>query len=110
MAQDAVAITFESPDGRTHEVAARPGASLMEAAIMNNVPGIEAECGGSCICATCHVYCDQFAELVGAPGEDEDAMLELAAAERRAASRLSCQIKVTPELAGAFILIPSHQS
>jgi len=107
---DAIAITFESADGSRHEVAARQGASLMEAAIMNNVPGIEAECGGSCICATCHVYCDQIAGIVGAPGEDEEAMLELAAAERRDTSRLSCQIKVTPELSGAIIQVPSHQT
>ncbi|MGY6709242.1 MAG: 2Fe-2S iron-sulfur cluster-binding protein [Rhizobiaceae bacterium] len=107
---DAIAIIFESADGHRHEIEARQGASLMEAAIMNNVPGIEAECGGSCICATCHVYCDQIADIVGMPSEEEDAMLELAAAERRDASRLSCQIKVTPELAGAVVSIPSHQS
>ncbi|NMG37848.1 2Fe-2S iron-sulfur cluster binding domain-containing protein [Chelativorans sp. ZYF759] len=106
---EAIAIIFESAEGVRHEVAARLGASLMEAALMNNVPGIEAECGGSCICATCHVYCDQVADIVGAPSDEEDDMLDLAAADRRAASRLSCQIKVTSALAGAIIQLPARQ-
>lgn len=105
-----VNITFQTSAGKQFPVSARIGASLMETAVMNNVPGIEAECGGACICATCHVYCDHIAEdLLAAPKHDEEDMLDTVAAERRERSRLSCQIKVTDALEGALILVPAAQ-
>jgi 2Fe-2S ferredoxin len=85
--------------------------SVMLGAIQNNVPGIEAECGGCCSCATCHVYVDEswFAKL---PAKDamEDDLLSGVAAERRPTSRLSCQINMTLELDGLVVRIPEKQS
>lgn len=107
---DTVAIVFEKPDGERVTVSAKPGYSVMEAAVMNNVPGIEAECGGACICATCHVYCDHVDEgLLAEMRSEEDDMLEMASAERRASSRLCCQIKVDSKLANAVFVIPGAQ-
>jgi len=82
----------------------------MQAAIKHNVPGIEAECGGSCVCATCHVYCDGVdRSIIGEAGEQECELLETAAAERRETSRLSCQIKITPAIEGSVFSIPEAQ-
>lgn len=107
---ETVTIIFEKCDGQRIEVAARAGASVMETAVINNVGGIEAECGGSCICATCHVYCDDVAEgALAEMSSVEDDMLDLAAAERRPTSRLSCQIRVGPELDRAVFVIPEAQ-
>ncbi len=105
-----VKIGFRRPDGGVVEVEAVPGQTVMQAAIFNNVDGIEAECGGSCMCATCHVYVESAGDATLAPpSEEEDEMLEEAAAERRPASRLSCQIPVTAELAGAVFELPEQQ-
>lgn len=105
-----VTIIFQTAAGARVEVPARAGASVMEAAIMNNVGGIEAECGGSCICATCHVYCDQVPDgLLDEMSATEDDMLDLAAAERRSSSRLSCQIRVNARLDRAVFVIPEAQ-
>ncbi len=83
------------------------GWSLMEGAINNNIPGIVAECGGSCCCATCHVYIVD--RDLGAPEEMEDEMLEEVMDERKPNSRLSCQIQVTDELEGLVVQIPELQ-
>lgn len=97
-------------DGTDRAVDAKDGASLMENAIMNNVRGIEAECGGCCSCATCHVYVDEkFAALLPAPDEMENELLDGVAAERKPTSRLSCQISVGPELDGLVVHIPEAQ-
>ncbi|MBC2770084.1 MULTISPECIES: 2Fe-2S iron-sulfur cluster-binding protein [Pusillimonas] len=97
-------------DGTDRAVDAKDGASLMENAIMNNVRGIEAECGGCCSCATCHVYVDEkFAALLPAPDEMENELLDGVAAERKPTSRLSCQISVGPELDGLIVHIPEAQ-
>lgn len=107
---ESVTIFFETHDGARIEVAARPGSSVMEAAVIGNVGGIEAECGGSCICATCHVYCDHVTDgVLGEMSPGEDDMLDLAAAERRPTSRLSCQIKVSADLERAVFIIPETQ-
>ncbi|MBN9035026.1 MAG: 2Fe-2S iron-sulfur cluster binding domain-containing protein [Rhizobiales bacterium] len=107
---ESVTIIFEKRDGERIEVAARTGASVMETAVVNNVAGIEAECGGSCICATCHVYCDHVADgVLDEMSPIEDDMLDLAAAERRPSSRLSCQIRVGPALDRAVFVIPEAQ-
>jgi ferredoxin, 2Fe-2S len=103
-------ITFVQPDGSRQEVEAEPGSTVMEAAIRNGVPGIEAECGGACSCATCHVYVDE--EWVSATGEAqpmEQDMLDFAI-DVRPTSRLSCQIRVTDELDGLVVTVPEQQA
>lgn len=104
-----VTIIFETANGR-REVQAKIGASIMETAVMNNIGGIEAECGGACICATCHVYTDNVPEdLLKPMSSEEDDMLDMAMAERRQTSRLSCQLRVTPELNNTVFIIPENQ-
>lgn len=104
-----VTIIFETAQGR-REVQAKIGASVMETAVMNNVSGIEAECGGACICATCHVYTDKVPqELLQPMSSEEDDMLDMATAERRSTSRLSCQLRVTAELENTVFIIPESQ-
>lgn len=103
-------VTFVLPDGRQRKVEAREGQSVMETAVANGVEGIVAECGGSMACATCHVFVDDetFARL-GPPQGDEDGMLDFAAADRAATSRLSCQIAVSDALDGAAFTVPATQ-
>jgi ferredoxin, 2Fe-2S len=89
---------------------ARPGQSLMQAAVARNVAGIAADCGGLLTCATCHVYVrEPFASRLDLPSEDEEGMLAFTASPRRANSRLSCQIKLTPELDGLAVDLPESQ-
>ena len=103
-------IIYVQHDGTVHEVEVDPGLTVMEGAIRHDIEGIEAECGGSCMCATCHVYVDEaFADLLPPPDEAELEMLEDAAAERRLSSRLSCQIEVTAELEGLVVRLPETQ-
>ncbi len=103
-------IIYVQHDGTVHEVEVDPGLTVMEGAIRHDIEGIEAECGGSCMCATCHVYVDEaFADLLPPPDEAELEMLEDAAAERRLSSRLSCQIEVTAELDGLVVRLPETQ-
>ena len=86
------------------------GLTLMEAALENNVPGIIAECGGACSCATCHVYIDdKWQNRVGAPNIMEDDMLDFAY-DRRENSSLSCQIVLDESLDGLVVYIPERQS
>ena len=102
-------ITFINHDGTTHEVTAQIGSTVMENAIKNSIPGIEAECGGACACATCHVYIhDDWAEIVGQPDVMEEDMLDFAW-EMQPNSRLSCQIKVSEELDGLVVTVPEKQ-
>ena len=102
-------ITYIQPDGARQQVSAEPGVTVMEAAKLNNIPGIEAECGGACACATCHVYIDAaWREKVGKPAEMEEDMLDFAF-DVREESRLACQIKVTPELDGLVVKVPDKQ-
>jgi 2Fe-2S ferredoxin len=103
-------ITYIQPDGRDFIVDAKPGMSLMEAAVKNNVPGIDAECGGACACATCHVYVEEaWRTVAGEPELMERSMLEFAA-HPGPGSRLSCQITVTDNLDGLVVRIPISQS
>lgn len=103
-------IIFVSPSGQRHAVAASRGMSVMTAAQFGNVAGIEAECGGSMSCGTCHVYLDDDgAGKVPAASEQETDMLDLVAAERRPGSRLSCQIPVTDDIDGLVVYIPATQ-
>jgi 2Fe-2S ferredoxin len=102
-------ITFIQADGSQQVVDATPGVTVMEAAKINLVPGIEAECGGACACATCHVYVDNaWREKTGAPSQMEEDMLDFAF-DVRESSRLSCQIKVTPGLDGLIVRVPAKQ-
>jgi len=104
-------ITFIEPEGAEVEIDVADGWTLMQAATTQGVEGIEAECGGSCACATCHCYIDgEQAAHLPAPTETELEMLDNVAAERRANSRLSCQIKVTPALEGMIVRMPEVQS
>ncbi len=103
-------ITYITHDGARHEIDAPVGTTVMENAVKHAVPGIEAECGGACACATCHVYVDEaWLPAVGTPEAMEEDMLDFAW-EGKANSRLSCQIKVTPELDGLVVRIPAKQA
>ena len=102
-------ITFIHPDGTDTVVEAANGVTVMEAAKLNLVDGIEAECGGACACATCHVYVDDaWREATGTPSEMEEDMLDFAF-DVRESSRLSCQIKVTDALDGLIVRVPDKQ-
>ena len=103
-------ITFIEQDGTRRTVDAETGSTVMEAAIRNGIPGIEAECGGACSCATCHVYVDEaWREKVGKPSPMEEDMLDFAWAPDPARSRLTCQLKVTDALDGLVVNLPEKQ-
>ncbi len=102
-------LIFIQHDGTRHEVDAQVGQTAMEAAIANMVPGIVAECGGACSCATCHVYVDEtWTGRTGSPSEMEEDMLDFAF-DVRPTSRLSCQIRIREELDGLVLGIPEQQ-
>jgi 2Fe-2S ferredoxin len=102
-------ITFIQPDGTAQTVEGEPGTTVMETARKHLIEGIEAECGGACACATCHVYVDAaWREKTGVPSEMEEDMLDFAF-DVRPESRLSCQIKVTEDLDGLIARIPEKQ-
>ncbi len=103
-------ITYITHDGQTHKVEADSGSTVMEAAVRSMVPGIEAECGGACACATCHVYVDPaWRDTVGGPSPMEEDMLDFAF-EVNEGSRLSCQIKITDALDGLVVKVPERQA
>ena len=98
-------ITYIEHDGTEHTVEVKTGLSVMEGAIKNRVPGIDADCGGACACATCHVYVDEaWREKTGSPSAMEESMLDFAD-NVEPNSRLSCQIKFGEELAGLKVQI-----
>ena len=102
-------ITYIDSDGTARTVDAEPGATVMETAIKNAIPGIEAECGGACACATCHVYVDEaWIVKTGEPSPMEEDMLDFAF-DVRPSSRLSCQIPVTQDLDGLVVSTPPRQ-
>jgi ferredoxin, 2Fe-2S len=102
-------ITYIEHNGTVHEVEGEAGSTVMETAIRNAVPGIEAECGGALACATCHVYVrEDWFEKTGGPSEMEEDMLDFAY-EVRPTSRLSCQIKVSDALDGLVVDVPERQ-
>jgi ferredoxin, 2Fe-2S len=104
-----VSITYKDSEGGSRTVEAQVGSTVMETALREGVPGIEAECGGACACATCHVYVDpEWMEVVGKPEQMEEDMLDFAF-EVRPTSRLSCQIKVTEALNGLVVTTPPRQ-
>ncbi len=102
-------LTFVAFDGTRFDVEADNGSTVMENAIKAAVPGIEAECGGACACATCHVYVDEeWSAKVGTPQVMEEDMLDFAY-DVRPTSRLSCQIRVSDELDGLSVHVPERQ-
>lgn len=102
-------ITFIQPDGSQQTVEATVGMTVMEAARLNQIAGIEAECGGACACATCHVYVDDaWTAKTGKPQSMEEDMLDFAF-DVRPESRLSCQIKVTDAIDGLVVRVPAKQ-
>ena len=103
-------ITFIEPNGREVQIEMADGWTLMQGATTNGVEGIEAECGGSCACATCHCYVETLGDRLPPPSETEAAMLLNVVAERRPNSRLSCQLKASAELEGMVVRWPEAQS
>ena len=102
-------ITYIEHTGTERTIDAKAGATVMETAIQNNVPGIVAECGGACSCATCHVHIDEaWSAIVGPPSPMEEDMLDFAF-DVKPTSRLSCQIKVTEALDGLIVRTPEQQ-
>ena len=98
-------ITYIEFDGKEHAVDVRNGLTVMEGAIKNNVPGIDADCGGACACATCHVYIeDGWYEKLLPPSEAETDMLDMALAVLPN-SRLSCQLTCSDELDGIKVTL-----
>lgn len=103
-------IIFEQPDGAVTEVEVDEGGNIMRAAVSNGISGIIGECGGQAMCATCHVYVDpQAASGLPPVGEDEDEMLDCAAAERTEFSRLGCQVKLGGAVQRLRVNVPSDQ-
>ena len=104
-------IHYILKDGATRSVEAKTGQTVMETAVRANVRGIDAECGGSCACATCHVYVDEaFLARLTPPDDMETEMLDEVAVERAPNSRLSCQIVVSDALDGLTVRVPPRQA
>jgi 2Fe-2S ferredoxin len=102
-------ITYIDFNGTERVADVANGLSVMEGAIKNNIPGIDADCGGACACATCHVYVDEaWREKTGAPSAMEESMLDFAE-NVEPNSRLSCQLKVSDELDGLIVRTPENQ-
>src|SRR6476661_3131360 len=102
-------IKYIEHSGKEHEVDVPVGWSVMEGAVKNNIPGIDADCGGACACATCHVYVkDEWLDKTGTRSAMEESMLDFAEGVE-ANSRLSCQIKVTDALDGLVVTMPESQ-
>ena len=103
-------IHYILKDGTTRSIQAKPGASVMETAIHNNIKGIDAECGGCCSCATCHVYVDEaFLDRLPQADEMENELLEGVAAPRERGSRLGCQIVLSDAMDGLTVRVPPTQ-
>ena len=103
-------LTILAFDGTRFDLDVENGSTVMENAVRNSVPGIDAECGGAYACATCHVYVDDaWTEAVGQPQPMEEDMLDFAF-DVRPTSRLSCQIKMTPALDGLVVHVPERQA
>ncbi len=102
-------ITYIEHDGTEHVIDVKAGQSVMEGAVKHNVPGIDADCGGACACATCHVYVDAaWTGKTGTKSAMEESMLDFAEGVEPN-SRLSCQIKVSDELDGLIVRMPESQ-
>ena len=103
-------ITYIEHNGTKHEIDVANGMTVMEGARDNNIPGIEADCGGACACSTCHVYIDpEWVEKIPAKDDMEADMLDFAWQPDAARSRLTCQLKVTDALDGLIVQMPEKQ-
>jgi 2Fe-2S ferredoxin len=103
-------VTYIQFDGTRQSIELEDGASLMQGAIANGIRGIDADCGGSCACATCHVHVDAaWTDAVGPPASEGEAELLQLAPEVKDDSRLSCQIKMRPDLDGVVVHLPEAQ-
>jgi 2Fe-2S ferredoxin len=104
-------VTYINQDEKATTLDIAIGTSVMQAAVFNGVDGIVAECGGSCMCATCHVYVREDLSALCPPMEpDEDAMLEGTASPRLPNSRLSCQLVVSEQMDGLVVTLPETQT
>mgnify|MGYP002858309892 FL=1 len=102
-------ITYIEKNGKSHTVEVANGLTVMEGAVQNNIPGIDADCGGGMACATCHVYVkEDWYDKVNEKSEGEDDMIDQAY-EPSKLSRLSCQISVTDKLDGLIVNLPEKQ-
>jgi 2Fe-2S ferredoxin len=102
-------VTYIEHNGTVHEIDVPAGRSVMQGAVENAVPGIDADCGGACACATCHVFVEpDWGDRVGSRTEREQEMLSFAA-DTQPNSRLACQIKVTGDLDGLVVRMPEGQ-
>ena len=103
-------ITYVEHDGTERSVEVACGLSVMEGAVDNNIPGIEADCGGACACSTCHVYVHpDWVEKLPAKEAMEEDMLDFAYEPDTVRSRLTCQLKVTDALDGLVVQMPEKQ-
>ena len=101
-------VTFQHPDGSQSVVSASAGVSVMKTAIANDIAEIVGECGGSLMCATCHVYLESGRETLPPCSDEEEDLLEATAAPRLPASRLSCQL-VLGEDSDVVVMLPTTQ-
>ena len=102
-------ITYIEHNGKSHTVEVSSGLSVMEGAIQNNIPGIDADCGGGMACATCHVYVkEEWFDKINPKSEGEDDMIDQAHQPSKF-SRLSCQISVSDEIDGLVVNLPEKQ-
>ena len=102
-------ITYIENNGKSHTVEVAEGLTVMEGAVQNNIPGIDADCGGGMACATCHVYVkDEWFDKIGKKSEGEDDMIDQAY-EPKKNSRLSCQITVSDKIEGLIVHLPEKQ-
>ena len=100
--------TYKLPDGTERSIDLRIGQSLMEAAVRNGIVEILGECGGSAMCATCHVYVESASTPLPDLSDDEDAMLEETAADRTESSRLSCQLRLSDPSGTIVVRVPAE--
>ena len=102
-------VTYIEYNGKEHEIEVEKGLSIMEGAVQNGIPGIDADCGGACACATCHVYVkEEWLDKLPTKEDGEEDMLDMAF-EPKKNSRLSCQLVVSDDLDGLTVDIPSKQ-
>ena len=102
-------VTYIEQSGKSHSIEVANGLSVMEGAVQNDIPGIDADCGGGMACATCHVYVkEEWLNKVPKKEDGEEDMLDMAF-EPKQNSRLSCQLVVSDELDGLVVNIPSKQ-
>jgi len=103
-------ITYIEHNGKTHTIDVAKGLSVMEGAVQNNIPGIDADCGGGMACATCHVYVkEEWFDKLPKKEDGEEDMLDMAY-EPKKNSRLSCQLTVSEELEGFVVQLPEKQA